>query len=116
MAGKTTPIRLSSEDIALLQQTKAFIESNLRKHHTIAQLASRINMNATKFKNGFRRLFGTGVFEHLHRARMEKGRELLLQTDLSVKHIGIDMGYPDWRSFMRAFKKYYGVTPGSLRK
>lgn len=56
------------------------------------------------------------VAKYIHSVRMEKAMALLKQTDLSVSEIATACGYSLPTTFMRAFKKTYGIVPGSVRK
>lgn len=47
---------------------------------------------------------------------MEKARELLLTTESRVRDIAVLTGYRDANYFVRAFKRYYGMTPEEYRK
>ena len=47
---------------------------------------------------------------------MEKAKELLMTTELSLKQIAATVGYSNVSSFIRRFKQLYGVTPGSYKK
>ncbi len=51
----------------------------------------------------------------LTKARMEKGVELLCQTDMSLNEISDFLGYTDPSYFMKVFKKTYSVTPTAYR-
>ena len=47
---------------------------------------------------------------------MEKAREYLKDTDLSVIEIAENVGYEDSQYFFRVFKKTTGVTPLQYRQ
>jgi AraC-like DNA-binding protein len=83
---------------------------------TIRQLAKRAGINEFKLKVGFLQFFKTGVFECFQRARMYKAKQLLLQTNKPIKEICTLAGYPRMSNFITAFRKFFGYTPGSLRR
>jgi len=47
--------------------------------------------------------------------RLLKAQELLKEEFLSMDEISVACGYKDVSNFSRAFKKFYGVTPRSMR-
>ena len=53
---------------------------------------------------------------YLTGVRLEYSRELLRTTSDSVEQVAIRSGFLQSNSFIRAFKKYYGVTPGKYRE
>ena len=92
------------------------IRKNIRYHFVIREIAQKVGMNEFKLKNGFRELFGNGVYEYLRSERMQVARQLLGESDRSIKEIASMTGYRSVNSFIKAFKKMYGVTPGDFRK
>jgi transcriptional regulator GlxA family with amidase domain len=48
--------------------------------------------------------------------RMERARDLLEHSTMSVREIGLACGYASFSSFVRAFRKTYGKTPKHSRK
>ncbi|WP_258535754.1 helix-turn-helix transcriptional regulator [Bacillus sp. 03113] len=54
--------------------------------------------------------------EYLLRIRMKKACELLQVHDLSIRQVGISVGYKDQLLFSRMFKKIVGVSPIHYRK
>ena len=116
MAGKKGISGLSKQELDKLHSIRLTMETSYKKHETIPELARLAGMNETKFKESFKALFGLPPFQYFRSLRIAKAKDLLLNTDESVKSIGIEVGYPDWKSFMRAFKKSVGITPSSWRK
>lgn len=92
------------------------ILQDIEKHYTIGELARRVGLNEYTLKAVFKHVFAVGPFECLLQARMERARELLLQTDLPIKAIASLTGYEYYTSFITAFRKFYGCTPASLQK
>ena len=54
--------------------------------------------------------------DYLNHFRIEQAKELLCQTELSIKNISIDVGFSDEFYFSRLFKKSVGVSPQHYRK
>ncbi len=109
-------LKFSEADVQALQQVKEMIEHNYKKHISIPRLARQVGLNEYKLKNGFRHFYKMGIFDCLLMARMKKAKELLLQTDEPAKKIATDVGYRRLPSFVTAFRKCYGQSPGRMRK
>lgn len=108
--------RLSPSETTALYEAKEIILADIEKHYTIGELARQVRLNEFKLKAGFRQLFGTGIFECLLEARMQKARNLLLETDQPIKQIASRTGYRRVTSFITAFRRHFGYTPGSVRR
>ncbi len=67
-------------------------------------------MSATKFKNLFKAVYGTPVYEYYQQKRMQQAADLL-SRGLSLKEAGLKVGYNNISNFSAAFKKQYNVLP-----
>jgi AraC-like DNA-binding protein len=53
--------------------------------------------------------------QYLINYRLEKARNLLKSTNLSISEISEQVGYPDPLSFSKIFKMYYKISPTEYR-
>lgn len=90
------------------QSPKADLDLN-----ALAQVAG---MSRTSFAVRFREVMGTPPASYLTEWRMLKARRLLLQTELPTSDIVSRVGYSSDASFVRAFKRRFGDTPGKVRR
>jgi AraC family transcriptional activator of pyochelin receptor len=104
-------MRLSSYDIECIKKAKNFIDSDMSRHHTIAEIASHTGISPTKLKKDFKELFGSGLYHYLKETRMDKALYLIEQTEKPLKQISRMLGYRHLTSFITAFKKKYGNPP-----
>lgn len=58
---------------------------------------------------------GTTFEQLLDEARRSLAERLLEETDLPVGEIAVSLGYGSPGSFVRAYKRWHGVTPGAVR-
>ncbi len=76
--------------------------------------------NACMSKYHFSRLFkestGESPYKYLCMYRIEKAKELLISTPLSVNEIAVRIGFDDVASFIYLFKKHMFVSPLQFRK
>jgi AraC-like DNA-binding protein len=108
--------KILPHEIEAVHHARSIILNDLEKHMTIPDISKKIGLNEFKLKLLFKKVFDIGVFETLLRARMQKARTLILETDKPIKEIASLIGYERVTSFITAFQKHFGYTPGSLRR
>jgi Helix-turn-helix domain len=74
-----------------------------------------LNPAYDSIRHRFRKLFGISPRDMLVRLRMDRAKELLLTSDLSVKEIAFEVGYVWHQDFTRAFTKCAGMSPSQWR-
>jgi len=99
-----------------LYEARSIILKNPGKHFTIGEIAQQVGLNEARLKSGFKQVFGTGLFQYMLEAKMQKAFQWVVDTDKPVKEIARLTGYTSLQNFLTAFKKYFKTTPGALRK
>ncbi len=64
----------------------------------------------------FRACYGLTPYQYLTSIRLEKGASLLKNTILPIQDISDSLGFELPNSFIKAFHKFYGCSPGQFRK
>ncbi len=108
-------MKLKKEDIERIRLARELLTKNRRYHITINDLSQQIQLNRTKLQFGFKQLFGISIDDYRILLRMEKAKELLEQTEKSVKEISTLVGYRSMGSFSTMFKKIYSKSPSEWR-
>ncbi|MCO5934948.1 AraC family transcriptional regulator [Mucilaginibacter sp. RB4R14] len=103
------------EDIARLQEAKAYINQNMQTPCSLIELARKTGLNDFKLKKGFKALFGNTVFGYLYNVRMDSAHTLL-QDDKSVSEVAELIGYKNPHHFTAAFKRKFGFLPSQVNK
>ena len=93
-----------------------YLYQNFSGKITLQQIADAANISKNEALRCFRKGMGCSPIEYLIRYRMEKAKELLIATDLTVTEIALSSGFETVSYFDRAFKKAFGTTPKAFRK
>jgi len=93
----------------------AFIEANLSRAISLADLAAQVNLSTWHFARLFRNSFGESPHQYVLARRLELARRRLLASDAKILAVALDCGFSDQSQFTRAFRRRFGVTPGQLR-
>ena len=83
---------------------------------TLAVLAEEFHLSAQYISQLFKSEIGVNFLTYLTNIRMEKAKNLLLTTPLSVAEVSEQAGYGDYRVFTKVCKKNEGVTPSQYRR
>jgi AraC-like DNA-binding protein len=108
-------MKLKKEDIERIRLARDLLTKNRRYHITINDLSIQTQLNRTKLQYGFKQLFGISIDDYRILLRMEKAKELLEQTEKSIKEISTLVGYKSMGSFSTMFKKVYSKSPTEWR-
>jgi AraC-like DNA-binding protein len=98
-----------------IERSIAFMASNLDRPLQVATLAARVNVSPSHYFALFKRQTGFAPIDYFIRLRMERARELLDATAVSVKEIAAMLGYNDPFYFSRAFKSVNRIAPTGYR-
>lgn len=95
---------------------KQLLEENYcDPNFSIEILAQKYNLSISRMSVVFKTEFNVGFAEYLWTLRLNKAKELLLNTDMSIDNISIAVGYTNPSSFRRKFKQEVGVTPSQYQ-
>lgn len=95
------------------------IEQLLSRHAEEIDSEEMIRLSGlgkTWFYNSFKGVTGLSPNDFVTRLRLQTAFSMLQLPDKSVTCIAFECGFQSLSYFNKAFKKYWGVTPGSLRK
>ena len=82
----------------------------------VTRIASDLGMSPNHFSFRFHQETGTTFSRFLIEMRMKRAAELLRRTDMRVYEVSSEVGYLNPKSFIRAFRGYFGVSPSEYRK
>lgn len=94
----------------------AVLHRDTARDWSVASLAAEVGMSRSALSARFSKLVGQSVMQYLTEWRMQLAREELLQTRQTVAALAEKYGYQSEAAFSRAFKRTFGVAPGSARK
>jgi len=83
---------------------------------SVARLARKVGMGRSSFAARFTAHVGRTPMEVITERRMQYAAELLQQGELKIIEISARAGYRSEAAFSRRFTRYFGVSPGSMRR
>ena len=93
-----------------------YIEDNIMNEISIEDIAQYACISPFYFQKGFSMLCGYTVGEYIRKRRLSLAGKELLSTHHKIIDIALKYGYDSPDSFTRAFVRFHGVTPISVRK
>jgi transcriptional regulator GlxA family with amidase domain len=98
-----------------IERTIAYMKEHLDQPMQAAVLASRANVSLSHYFALFKRQTGCTPIDFFIHLRMERAREMLETTGLTVKEVAAALGYDDPFYFSRVFKSINGLAPTDYR-
>jgi AraC-like DNA-binding protein len=92
------------------------IEDRSATRITLAELAEIANLHPAYFSTLFKKVTGVSPLKFVMQRRLQRARELLLQTDQPVRGIAALTGFYDAAHLTRVFHRAEGVSPGHFRR
>ena len=89
---------------------------NYSKNLSVGEYAKMCNLSESRFSHLFKEITGISPVKYIIRVKLEKSKDMILNTDYPLSQICSDVGFSDQNYFSRIFKKYYGTSPSKLRK
>ena len=116
--GLSRPVSSKESGLApwQLRIAKSYIEDNLHRDISLAELASLTHLSQSRFARGFRLSTGVPPYTWALRRRTEAAQKLLAHTAMPLSEIAIQLGFADQSHFTKVFRRALGATPAAWRR
>jgi len=98
------------------QKIEKYIEENYNKDISIATMAEEFQVSSQYFSRYFKSQTGNTFLDTLNKHRIKKALEIINDSNLSMMEIAPIVGFNNYKSFARNFKKYTGKIPSEYVK
>ncbi|NLK21836.1 MAG: AraC family transcriptional regulator [Epulopiscium sp.] len=98
-----------------LVEVAEWIRVHYNQKISIKEIAEQFDYNTSYLSRRFKEQMGVGPKEYLLLLRLTKAKELLTNTNLSIKEISYNVGFEDDKYFMKLFRKKESISPTQYR-
>ena len=114
--GESGESEASASAHAFITRFREVVEARLDNSElSVEDLASDMNLSRVQLYRKVKAISGSTPVELLRTARLNRGYQLLLTTDLSISEIAYLVGFTAPSYFTKCFKEEYGQLPGDVR-
>ncbi len=110
-AVKYTEVPVPGDQQDAVAVIKNYIDTHLDQNITMEEIATEVHLNADYATRIFKKETGMSIKSYMIQQKMLTARDLLQNTNMSVSHVAIRLGYTNLSHFSASYKKYFGVSP-----
>jgi transcriptional regulator GlxA family with amidase domain len=89
----------------------AFMTANLHRKLTPLEIAQSVRLSTSHLRHVFKDETSTSLTRYLRELRLQRAKQLLETTFLTVKEVASAVGIDSVSHFVRDFKKAHRLTP-----
>lgn len=118
--GQNSPVRYdvplkSRKDNYRLLQVQSFIEDNIANPVTTRDIARYMYLSDKQVCRIVEKLTGMSTKDFIMQIKLQKAKQLLKETNLSIKQVSDSLGFSSEYYFNQFFKREEGYPPGQFR-
>ena len=98
-----------------IKKTLDYIEDHLDDTLSLEKLAGIACLSVSQFHRVFKQETQKTPFKFIEEIRMNKAYRMLTNENAFVTKLAMHLGYKDYETFSRAFKKYFHIAPDDLK-
>lgn len=101
---------------ARLQHVLAFLDARVGEPVQLAEAAAVAGCSVHHFAHLFKAAMGVAPMRYVRDLRMQRARELVETSQMSLREIGLQVGLPQPSHFSQAFRAHWKTSPSALRR
>lgn len=106
---------MQAESPELLDRVLAYIEDHLSERITLADTAKQFFVSESTISQVFRKKLNVSFYHTVTQRRLISAKTLIAQG-MELEQVGRSVGFADYSTFYRAFRKEFGIGPSQFRK
>ena len=103
------------KNVSRSDQITQYFQLHYQENISIEQMSDALSISKSTLSRLIRRFLDSTFTEYLTNFRIDKAKQLLSETTLTVQEIAGSVGFKDPYYFMKIFKKTTGYTPSMYR-
>lgn len=100
----------------LCTAVRRYIDNHYKEPLTLDLLAEEANVNKYYLAHAYKQAYGISPISHMLSCRIQEGKRLLLDTDLTLSQISSILGFSSASYFSQSFRKAEGISPTEYQK
>lgn len=101
---------------AIVQEAKDYILSHYTEKLSLDAVASQVYLNPSYLSRIFTETEGMSFVDYVQWVRIQRAKELLADPRYKVYEVADQVGYPNFKHFLKVFKKLEQKTPSQYRE
>ena len=97
--------------ILRLSRMREYVNQNFTQRITARDIARQAGLSVGRALHLFKQETGTPLIQYINKLKVDYGKYLLLNTDLSLAAVADELGFFDQSHFTKNFKRFERVTP-----
>jgi signal transduction histidine kinase/DNA-binding response OmpR family regulator/ligand-binding sensor domain-containing protein len=115
LEGKGSDSEVQNNSI-FLENAIAIVKDSMSENaFATAQLSQKLRLSESQVYRKIKAMTNLSTAVFIRSIRLQKGKELIQQTDKSISEIAYSVGFKDPTYFSRSFKEEFGYSPSELR-
>ncbi|QZE13943.1 AraC family transcriptional regulator [Halosquirtibacter laminarini] len=99
----------------IINQSRVYMRSNVTENIRMEDLACDLKISYSLFRTEFKKYTGVSPGQYLLQLKIQLAKNLLSNTQMSIKEVSYNSGFESPYYFSRVFKKYTNATPSEFR-
>lgn len=100
----------------IIARAVSYVQESYKDRISLKNIAGSLHTSPSYLSMLFKQEMGVTITDYLNQIRIEKSRELLSESSMSLLDVSVQSGFEDQSYFSKVFKKMNGVTPKEYRK
>jgi LacI family transcriptional regulator len=105
-----------AQDDRLMVSALRFIRNHFAQGITVSDVAEEVGTSRRTLERHFSMAIGRSILAEIARCRIERAKELLLETKVSCYRVASGVGFNSLKTFSRTFYRREAITPQGFRK
>jgi AraC-like DNA-binding protein len=101
---------------SVLRRVQDYMNARLDQNISLETLAEIAGLSVWHFAHAFKQALGVAPHDYHLQRRIERAREMLIGTDLTLPDVALSVGFTDHSHFTRQFRRRIGATPSEVRR
>lgn len=98
------------------KQIQDYLKEHYAEEANLEKIAEKIGLTSAYISTIFKKETGMTITNYLIQIRLEKAKEMIRDTNMTISEIAYAVGYVDTRYFSKLFIKNVGIKPVEYRR